>query len=168
MDSIAIVHHDPAMDLETRTALIAHYKAGYDVVVAALDGVKADEIDRRPAADAWTAREVAHHLADSETNSYIRLRKLLAEEAPVIVGYDEVHWTKTLHYDRPYEASLAVFKAVRASSAELLHLMTEDDWARSGTHSESGPYSTELWLELYAPHAHDHADQIRRARRGEV
>ena len=156
------------MDLETRAALIAQYEAGYDVVVAALDGVTADEIDRRPAEDAWTAREVAHHLADSETNSYIRLRKLLAEDSPVIVGYDEVHWTKTLRYDRPYEASLAVFRAVRASSAELLHLMTEADWARAGTHSESGPYSTALWLELYAPHAHEHADQIRRARRGEV
>ena len=163
-----MVHHDPAMDLDTRAALIAQYEAGYDEVVAALDGVTADEIDRRPAADAWTAREVAHHLADSETNSYIRLRKLLAEDSPVIVGYDEVHWTKSLRYDRPYEASLAVFRAVRGSSAELLHRMTDDDWARSGTHTQSGPYSAELWLELYAPHAHDHTDQIRRARRGEV
>ena len=156
------------MDIETRTTLIAQYEAGYNEVVAALAGVTAEEIDRRPADDAWTAREVAHHLADSETNSYIRLRKLLAEDTPIIVGYDEVHWTKVLRYDRPYEASLAVFKAVRESSAELLHLMTEGDWNRTGTHSESGAYSTELWLELYAPHAHDHADQIRRARRGEI
>lgn len=156
------------MDIEQRNALIAEYEAGYAQVVAALEGVTPEEIDRRPAADAWTAREVAHHLGDSETNSFIRLRKLLAEESPTLVGYDEVHWTKTLRYDRPYEASLAVFKAVRESSAELLHLMTEDDWKRTGTHSESGAYSTELWLELYAPHAHDHADQIRRARRGEV
>lgn len=156
------------MDIAQRNALIAQYEAGYDEVVAALVGVTAEEIDRRPAEDAWTAREVAHHLADSETNSYIRLRKLLAEDSPTIVGYDEVHWTKVLRYDRPYERSLAVFRAVRESSAELLHLMTEDDWTRAGTHSESGPYSTELWLELYAPHAHDHADQIRRARRGEV
>ena len=79
------------MDIAQRNALIAQYEAGYDEVVAALVGVTAEEIDRRPADDAWTAREVAHHLADSETNSYLRLRKLLAEDSPTIVGYDEVH-----------------------------------------------------------------------------
>ena len=38
------------------------------------------------------------------------------------------------------------------------------EWQRAGTHSESGAYSLERWLEIYAQHAHGHADQIRRAR----
>jgi hypothetical protein len=42
--------------------------------------------------------------------------------------------------------------------------MTEEEWVREGTHSESGRYSCETWLEIYAVHAHEHADQIRRAR----
>jgi hypothetical protein len=42
--------------------------------------------------------------------------------------------------------------------------MTEDDWRRTGTHAESGPYSVEDWLTIYAAHAHDHAAQIKRAR----
>ena len=44
---------------------------------------------------------VVHHLADSETNSYLRLRKLLAEDGPTLQGYDEAHWAEVLHYDRP-------------------------------------------------------------------
>lgn len=42
--------------------------------------------------------------------------------------------------------------------------MTESDWTREGTHSEHGRYTVEMWLEIYAAHAHAHADQIRVAR----
>jgi hypothetical protein len=44
--------------------------------------------------------------------------------------------------------------------------MTEADWQRAGTHSDSGPYSTERLLQTYAAHAHDHAAQIRKNREG--
>ncbi len=109
---------------------------------------------------------VVHHLADSETNSYLRLRKLLAEDGPMLQGYDEAHWAEVLHYDRPIEASLAVFRGVRASSSDLLDRATEDDWERSGVHTESGPYTVEDWLRIYAAHGHEHAHQIQRARDG--
>lgn len=56
-----------------------------------------------------------HHLADSETRSTIRLRQLLAEDAPVIDAYDEELWARNLRYDRPVERSLAVLHAVRAA-----------------------------------------------------
>ena len=46
---------------------------------------------------------------------------------------------------------------MRASTTELLRSLDEDDWERSGTHTESGPYSVETWLAIYAAHAHDHA-----------
>ena len=109
-----------------------------------------------------------HHLADSEAMAYIRLRRLLAEDTPVIRGYDEPEWARRLHYDRPIEASLAVTAAVRASSLELLETLTPAEWARTGTHSESGAYGVERWLRIYAGHTHEHADQIRKARRAEA
>jgi len=151
------------MDEEQRQALIARYRAGHAAVVAALEGAVAAELDARPA-EGWTAREIVHHLADSETTSYIRLRRLLAEDVPVIQGYDEEEFARRLHYDRPIAASLAVLAAVRAASAELLDRLDAAEWGRAGTHSESGAYAVETWLRIYAAHAHDHAAQIRRAR----
>ena len=148
-----------------RAALIARYAEGPAAVAAALDGITDAELDRRPAAGEWTAREIVHHLADSETNSYIRLRRLFAETTPAIVGYDQDGWARELHYDRrPIEPSLAVFNAVRASSSELLGTVEEAAFDRAGTHDEHGTYSVDTWLELYAAHAHDHAAQIRQAR----
>ena len=157
------VLHDAGM---TRDELIDRYAAGPDAVADALDGITDSELDRRSGPGEWTAREIVHHLADSETTSYIRLRRLLAEDAPAIVGYDQDRWAQRLHYHLPVEPSLAVFRAVRAASAQLLRCVDDGAFARAGTHDEVGEYSVMTWLEIYAAHAHDHADQIRQTRKG--
>lgn len=148
------------MDHSERDALIAEYKAGYQVVREALHQLSEELLDRRPASGGWTPREIVHHLADSETISMIRLRRLLAEEQPLINGYDEEDFARKLHYDRPISASLELFRAVRSANGELLDWMTEEEWTREGTHSEQGRYTVEDWLRIYAAHAHDHAAQM--------
>ena len=155
------------MDAVERRTLIETYRDGIERVHRAIDGAGEDELDRRPGPGEWSAREVAHHLADSETMSTIRLRRLLAEDGPLIQAYDEAEFARRLHYDRPIDASLAVFAAVRTSNLDLLDALTDEEWQRTGTHSEEGPYSVEGWLRIYAAHGHDHADQIRRARKGQ-
>ena len=108
---------------------------------------------------------MVHHLADSETISGIRLRRLLTEDTPTIQGYDEQEYARRLRYqNRPMEPALEAFKAARATTAQLLDAMMEADWQRAGVHSESGPYSATRWLEIYAAHAHEHAGQIRQNR----
>ena len=154
------------MDAAERRTLIDRYRTGIDEVQRAIAGSPPVELDRRPAVGEWSAREVVHHLADSETMSTIRLRRLLAEDQPIIQAYDEAEFARRLHYDRPVDESLAVFAAVRRSNLQLLDALTDDEWQRTGTHSEEGPYSVEAWLRIYAAHGHDHADQIRRARAG--
>jgi hypothetical protein len=148
-----------------RKSLIAQYRAGYDEVVQALAGIGTDERDWRPAPGEWSAREVVHHLADSETISGIRLRRLLIEENPRIQGYDQDDYARRFRYqERPWEPALRAFEAARTTTAQLLDTMTDVDWQRTGTHSESGAYSAEGWLRIYAAHAHVHADQIRKNR----
>ena len=73
--------------------------------------------------------------------SAIRLRRLIAEEQPVIAGYDEAEWARRLHYDdRPIGPSLDALAAARATTADLLDRLTADEWRRTGTHTESGAY----------------------------
>ena len=154
-----------------RQTLIDQYADGYDELCAALAGHTDDELDRRPAPGAWTAREIVHHLADSETNSYVRLRKLLVEgDGYTVQPYDQDAYAAEpkLGYDRPITSSLAVLAAVRRSSTELLRALAPEAFELAGTHpEETGPYSVDTWLGIYAGHAHDHAEQIRRALRGE-
>jgi hypothetical protein len=152
------------MDNESREQGVERYKDGYRVVADALKGASAAELDARPAPGKWSAREIVHHLADSEMTSAIRLRRLLAEDKPAITAYDEAEYARRLHYDRPIETSLEAFRLARATTAEILDRLSDAEWARGGTHPEHGRYDVEKWLEIYAKHAHDHAEQIRRAR----
>lgn len=151
-----------------RQPLLDQFRTGFDDVVDSLEGITPDELDRRPPGSDWSAREVAHHLADSETTAYVRLRRLIAEDDPDIPDYDEEAFARRLHYNRPVEPSLAVLRAVREASLQLLESLTPAEWDRSGNHSGAGPYSVDDWLRTYAKHSHEHADQIRRARRGEA
>lgn len=149
------------MDYEERQKLIAQYKDGYAAVAEALLKITPAELDARPAPGRWTVREIVHHLADSETTSGIRLRQLLAEERPVIRAYDQEEYARRLHYERPHQSSLDLFKSARAATGELLDCLEPADWLREGTHTESGRYTVETWLQIYAEHAHKHAKQIR-------
>jgi hypothetical protein len=146
------------------SALVSRYESGVDAFEASLAGATDADLDRPQPDGEWTARQVVHHMADSESMAYIRLRRLVAEDDPLIQGYDEPEWARRLHYDRPIEPSVAVVRAVRTASAQLLRSLNADEWERSGTHQESGAYGVRRWLEIYADHPRDHADQIRRAR----
>jgi hypothetical protein len=153
------------VDRSKRQQLIDAYKDGYRVVAEALAGAPDAELDTSPAEGKWTARQIVHHLADSEMTSAIRLRLLLASTSPQILGYDQEEFARKLYYtDRPIEASLDAFNAARRSTAEILDRMSEAEWLREGTHSEHGRYTVARWLEIYAGHAHVHADQILAAR----
>lgn len=149
-----------------RLALLDRFRTGYADVEAALEGISEHALDRPAPDGGWTARQIAHHLADSEAMAFIRLRRLIAEDEPLIPGYDEPEWARRLYYDRPIAPSLAVLRAVREASLALLERLTPAEWERSGTHSESGTYTVDDWLRIYAAHSHDHANQIRASRGG--
>ncbi len=151
------------MNDNERAALIHRYKEGHRAVMDALRGITDEELDRSASGE-WTPRQIAHHLADSEMMSAIRLRRLIAEESPIIHGYDEVEFAKRLTADRPIAPSLEAMRYARESTAQILDRLSEAEWKRTGTHSESGPYSVENWLTIYAAHGHDHAAQIKRSR----
>jgi len=146
-----------------RAALISRFREGSDAIEQAVDGLTDHDLDRPGPGGGWTPRQVVHHLADSEATAYVRLRKLIAEDDAIIQAYDEPEFARRLHYDRPIGTSLAVLQAVRAASLELLESLTPAEWERRGTHAESGAYSVDDWLRIYAGHSLDHANQIHEA-----
>ena len=151
------------MTSDRRRQLIEQYREGHRAVKDALDGITDDELDRSASGE-WTPREIAHHLADSEMTSAIRLRRIIAEDEPVLPGYDEMQFARALTRDRPIAPSIEAMRWARESSLQIIERLTDDEWSRKATHEESGPYSVDAWLETYAVHPHDHAAQIRRAR----
>ena len=129
-------------------------------LVAQISPNQLDKADK----EGWTPRQVIHHLADSEAQSYSRLRRLIAEPGSLIQGYDENKWaesSKLGYKSEDVQSSLEVFKAVRQASYELIKRLSEKDLEIEGTHSESGAYSVGKWIKTYTNHPLDHANQIR-------
>ncbi len=150
-----------ALSKTERAALIQRYTDGPQRLRAALATVPPAALQWRPKPGEWSAHEIACHCADSESHASLRIRMLVTDPEPVIVGYDQERWAQVLDYHaHPIEAALAVVDAVRTSTAALLRRLGDEAWSRAGRHTEWGPYTAEDWLRIYAAHVHDHSSQI--------
>jgi DinB family protein len=154
-----------ALSPAERQALIERYAAGPAAVQQALDGLADAELYAREGPGEWSVRQIVHHLGDSELDGAVRIRMLAAERQPLLVGWDQNRWAGLLFSaERPIAASLAALSAARVATLPLLRLLSDEQWRRAGAHTEFGPMSGDDWLAFYGDHAHDHAEQIRRAR----
>jgi hypothetical protein len=143
--------------------LAKSYQLSTEEFLHLIQSISPSDLDRSDS-EGWTPRQVIHHVADSEAQSYARLRRLIAEPGTMIQGYDEGKWasTPTLGYsEADVDTAIAVFTAVRNASFQLLLRLSESELTNSGTHSESGEYSVQTWLDTYISHPKDHAQQIR-------
>jgi hypothetical protein len=148
---------------QERAKLIERYARGPQLLAAALNGVPEPARKWRPGPGKWSVHEIVCHCADSEANGAIRLRFLLGEEEPTLFSYDQDRWAQAFDYHRlPLEPALEVVKSVRSFTTELIKGMPDAAWSREGTHSESGRYTAEHWLEVYAEHLEKHSRQIER------
>jgi hypothetical protein len=151
----------PSLSVAERAALIDRYAAGPRLLRDAWARVPASARQWRPAPGEWSAHEVVCHCADSETHAASRIRIVASEPDPVILGYDESAWARDFDYHaHPVDLAMATVEAVRANTTALLRRLPDAAWARVGRHSESGRYSAEDWLRIYAEHLEGHARQI--------
>ena len=148
----------------------AAYESSTQFFLNLARGVTAEQLDVHHE-NGWSARQIIHHVADSEAQSYARLRRLVAEpEGSVIQGYDEGAWAeceKLGYKNAPVENSIAIYAAVRAGSLDVIKRLEESDLEKSVEHSESGKFTIEKWLVNYTKHPLDHGDQLIRATKGQ-
>jgi hypothetical protein len=114
----------------------------------------------------WSMIEVAHHLADSELVTAVRVRMIVAQDRPPIVAYDQELWAETLHYrDAVLADVLSQFTVLRAANLRLARRLTRAQLDRVGVHTERGAESAGYLLRLIAGHDLVHLDQLARVRR---
>jgi hypothetical protein len=150
------------MTLDEHARTYEESTAAFLVAVALITAENIDKTDHA----GWSARQIVHHMADSESQSAARLRRILAEPGTQILGYDENAWSEctALGYRTlPIEKSLALYLASRDSSLEVLKNLTQQDLTKFAIHSERGNFTLEDWLHVYSKHPMDHANQLRAA-----
>jgi hypothetical protein len=118
----------------------------------------------RPGPGEWSAVECIGHLVDSELMTSVRVRWILAEEQPELVGYDQELWASRFrHVEDDPGTLVALFEALRRSNLDLWARASGEDRARVGLHRERGPESYDLIFRLGAGHDRVHLAQARAA-----
>ena len=117
----------------------------------------------RPSEGRWTANEVIGHLADGEWVYGYRVRLILCEDNPTILGTNQDFWVaRQRHNEREPSELVDMFRTMRQLNLALWRRMSAADWARAGQHNERGPESLGVLLRMTAGHDLSHLDQITR------
>ena len=145
------------MTPETRAVKIASYGDAYETLIAGIAKFPPEMWDFRDEHGCWSIREHIVHIADSEANSYIRCRRLIAEPGQPLMAYDENGWAAALGYaDRSVDDALALFRLLREQTYALIQSLPESAWANTCYHPENGDMTLDDWLAVYEAHIPEH------------
>lgn len=122
-----------------------------------------ERIEKKPAPNKWSPREILTHLADTEITFAFRYRQALADENHVIQPFDQDHWAKS--YDAyTAEQALTLFAGLRDWNLALLRSLTPEQLSRKVTHPERGSMTLKTIVETAAGHDLNHLRQLETVR----
>jgi hypothetical protein len=122
-----------------------------------------DLLRSRPFGGQWTPNEVIGHLADGEWVYGYRLRLILCEDNPAILGMNQNLWVAgQRHNEREPSELVDVFRVTRGFNLAVLKRLSPADLERTGHHNERGPESLDVMVRMLAGHDLSHLGQIDR------
>lgn len=147
--------------MSTLTKLIDDYVAGITTLRHAVAGMNREQLAARPIAGKWSTLEVVCHLADFDPILADRMKRIIAEERPTLLGADENRFAAALAYEqRDLEEELKIIEVTRLQMARILRAQPEAVLTRVGVHNERGPLSLEKMLSISAGHIPHHVKFI--------
>lgn len=154
---------------EERRELRARIRTLPGEVRAAVKGLTDAQLDTPYREGGWSPRQIAHHLADSHLNAFVRFKLALTEEVPTVKPYDQERWAALADVQGvPVDSSLGILDGLHERWSRLLDSLTPEDFARRLRHPDIGEIDLDFLLQMYGWHGRHHATQISdlRQRRG--
>ena len=152
--------------MSTLPEMIDAYVAGASALRHAVRGMSREQLRARPVPGKWSTLEVICHLADFEPILADRMKRVIAEERPTLLGADENRFQAALAYqERDADEELAIIEQTRRQMARILRTLDPEGWARVGVHSERGPRTLEQLVTGATNHIPHHVKFIHDKRR---
>jgi uncharacterized damage-inducible protein DinB len=149
------------MPQSSHAELIDAYLASLPRLRRAVADLSPEQLQARPVPGKWSALEVVCHLVDSEQAWCHRMKRVIAEERPLLIGYDEGRFSAALTYhENDLEEELALLEGMRRQMARTLRAQPESAWSRTGIHSERGLMTLEELLRAEVEHVPHHIKHI--------
>ena len=151
------------MNAAERTQLLQQYRNGPLLLKEALAQVPEQIWKYKPAPNKWSVHEIVIHLADTEVQSHVRCRMILAEPGTTMMNHEEYQWSVALNYlSQDMQEALAVISIMRVANSKLIESVSESSWRQYCMHSRRGRITLEDWLKTYSEHIPQHVGQMRR------
>jgi uncharacterized damage-inducible protein DinB len=149
------------MPASFRDARIDSYLEGLPRLRRALAGLGPEQLRARPVPGKWSTLEVVCHLVDSEQAWCHRMKRVIAEDRPLLIGYDETRFTAGLPYhDADLDQELGLLEVMRSQMARILRGLPDAAWSRAGVHNERGLITLEEMVGIEAEHLLHHVGTI--------
>lgn len=137
--------------------LIKRFATDADLLAREIVGLTDADLDARPVAGQWTIRELVWHVVDSDIILGDRMRRIIAEDRPSLIGFDETLFTQRLFYQqRELGPGVKLFELNRLVLADILGRLQPSDFERVGIHNEVGPLTLLQLLEKTVAHPLHH------------
>ena len=147
------------------TELINTYVAGPQLLRHAASGLSPEQIVARPVPGKWSTLEVVCHIADFDPILADRMKRVIAEDKPQLLGADENRFAAALAYHhRDLEEELTIIERTREQMARILNTLPAEAFQRVGQHNERGPLSLERLVTMAANHIPHHVTFIEEKR----
>lgn len=151
-----------------RSALIDQIAQAPGRMREAVTGLTDEQLDTPYREGGWTVRQVVHHMADSHTNGYVRFKWAATEKNPTLKAYDGPAWAELVDgKSARVDVSLDLLDTLHRRWVVYLQSLGPDDFQRTITHPESGPFTVDGLLQLYAWHGRHHVAHVTGLRRRE-
>lgn len=131
----------------------------------AIQGLSPVELTAHPVAGAWSIQQIVFHLMDSDLIGSDRMKRVIAEDRPQLIAYDESAFARSLFYQELAPQPAAdLFCRNRLLTAEILHRLPDLAFDRVGVHSERGEMTLGTLLQVYVEHVEHHLKFVRQKR----
>lgn len=138
-------------------ALIDAYTSQADELKAWIAGLNDRELDAFPVAGTWSVRQLVVHMLDSDLIATHRMRRIAAEELPLLVSYDETLFNKSAaHSAGDLQMVCDLFALNRRWTSAFLRALPEAAFTRAGIHTQRGKVTIPELVKLYIDHMTHH------------
>ena len=132
------------------------------VLAELVNGVSAERLAKRPAADKWSVGELLAHFAEAEMGAFWRYRQMIEHDGCSLPSYDQELWSRLGDYpSQDPRESLQLFTLLRQANLRMFDRLTPEEWQRHGVHTERGKMSVRDLAAQLAGHDVNHLMQVR-------
>lgn len=137
--------------------LIARYESAGQSLRDAVAGLSREQLVKHPVPGTWSIQEIVIHLMDSDLIGIDRMKRIIAEDKPLLIGYNETRFIQSLHPRlQDIQDAITILNLSRKLFAKVLRALPPEAYDRVGIHNEAGKVSLGSQLQKYCEHFEHH------------